>query len=34
MSGQNFAWKDFRNKIKERRSGGRGKSYYGFKKLL
>ena len=30
----NLAWKVFRNKMKEKRSGGKRKSYYGFKKLL
>ena len=34
MSGQNLAWTDFRNSMKEKRSGGKRKSYYGFKKLL
>ena len=34
MSGQNLAWKDFRNRMKEKRSGGKRKPYYGFKKLL
>ena len=34
MSEQNLAWKDFRNRMKEKRSGGKRKSYYGFKKLL
>ena len=34
MSGQNLAWKDFRNKMKEKCSGGKCKSYYGFEKLL
>ena len=33
MSGQNLAWKDFRNRMKEKR-GRKGKTYYGFKKLL
>ena len=33
MSGQNLAWKDFRNRMKEKR-GRKGKPYYGFKKLL
>ena len=34
MSGQNLAWKDFRNRMKEEHSGGKPKLYYGFKKLL
>ena len=34
MSGKKLAWKDFRNSMKEKRSGGKRKSYYGFKKLL
>ena len=34
MSGQNLAWKDFRNRMKEKCSGGKRKPYYGFKKLL
>ena len=34
MSGQNLAWTDFRNSMKEKRSGGKRTSYYGFKKLL
>ena len=34
MSGQNLAFKDFRNRMKEKRSGGKRKSYYRFKKLL
>ena len=34
MSGQNFAWKDFRNRMEEKRSGGKHKSSYGFRKLL
>ena len=34
MSGENLAWKDLKNMIKEKRSGGKRKSYYGFKKLL
>ena len=31
MSGQNLAWEDFRNRMKEKRIGGKRKSYYGFK---
>ena len=34
MSGQNLAWKNFRNRVKEQRSGGKRNHYYGFKKLL
>ena len=34
MSGQNLTWKDLRNKMKEKRSGGKPKPYSGFKKLL
>ena len=34
MSGQNLAWKDFRNRMKEKRSGGKPKPYDGYKKLL
>ena len=34
MTGQNLALKDFRNRMKEERSGGKRKSYYRFKKLL
>ena len=34
MSGKNLAQKDFRNRMKEPRSGGKRKPYYGFKKLL
>ena len=33
MSGQNLAWKDFRNSMKEKRSGGKRKPYYRFRKL-
>ena len=31
MSGQNLAGEDFRNRMKEKRSGGKRKSHYGFK---
>ena len=31
---KNLAWKDFRKRVKEKRSGGKHKSYYGLKKLL
>ena len=34
MSGLNLAWKDFRNRMKKKCSGGKRKSNYGFKKLL
>ena len=34
MSRQNLAWKDFRSSMKGKRSGGKRKSYYGFKMLL
>ena len=34
MSGQNLAWKDFRSRMREKRSGRKRKSYYGFKTLL
>ena len=34
MSGQNLAWKDFRNRMKEKRCGGKHKPYSGFNKLL
>ena len=34
MSGQNLAWKDFRNRMKEKRCGGKRKPYSGFNKLL
>ena len=34
MSGQNLAWKDFRNRMKEKRSGEKPKPYDGYKKLL
>ena len=31
MSGQNLAWKDVRNRMKEKCSGVKCKPYYGFK---
>ena len=34
MSGQNLAWENFRKRMKGKRSGGKPKPYYGFKKLL
>ena len=34
MSRQNLAWKDFRNRMQEKRRGGKRKSYCGFKKLF
>ena len=34
MSGQNLAWKDFRSRMREKRSGRKRKSYYGFKTLF
>ena len=34
MSGQNLAWKDFRNRMQEKRRSGKCKSSCGFKKLL
>ena len=34
MRRQNLAWKDFRNRMKEKHSGRKRKFYYGFKKLL
>ena len=33
MSGQNLAWKDFRNRMKEKRRGGKRKPYYRYRKL-
>ena len=34
MSGQNLACKDFRNRVIEKCSGGKRKTYYGFEELL
>ena len=34
MSGKNLAWKDFRNRMKEKSSGGKRKPYYGFKTVI
>ena len=34
MSTKNLASNDFSNRMKEKRSGGKLKSYYGSKKLL
>ena len=34
MSRRILAWKDFRIMMKEKRSRGKRKSYYGFEKLL
>ena len=34
MSGQSLTCKYLRNRMKEKRSGGKGKPYYRFKKLL
>ena len=28
MSGQNLTWKDFRNRMKEKRCGGKRKPYF------
>ena len=28
MNGQNLVWKDFRNRMKEKRGGGKRKPYY------
>ena len=28
MNGQNLAWKDFRNRMKEKHGGGKRKPYY------
>ena len=34
MGGQSLAWKDFRNRLKEKHSGGKRNPYYRFKKVL